>query len=179
MLYVDGRVYLAHEWEICDSRSIDLYYKVIEAGFVGEDNGMGIVATHGGAEKQGNTNVNAVSGIRMRLIRLVLAQQMGVHHEGLMGGVVSLEIGSALDALDHHIGRVGHGQAIVARGVHQGVGHLHGIVGIGHREVQVEVMAQRVAHRMQQDGLSPPLYMVTRLKVGIRRYGKGESAREG
>ena len=74
MLYVDGRVYLAHEWEICDSGSIDLYYKVIETSVVRKDDGMGIVATHGGAERQGNTNVNAVSGIRMWLIFLVLAQ---------------------------------------------------------------------------------------------------------
>lgn len=74
MLYVDGRVYLAREWKPGDGASTHLHYKVIEAGFVGEDDGMGIVATHGGAEKQGNTNVNAVSGIRMWLIFLVLAQ---------------------------------------------------------------------------------------------------------
>ena len=58
MLYVDGRVYFAHEREICDGVPIDLYYKVIETSVVGKDDGMGIVATHGGAGKDA-TNVMA------------------------------------------------------------------------------------------------------------------------
>lgn len=61
MLYVDGRVYFAHEWEICDGVPIDLYYKVIETSVVRKDDGMGIVATHGGAGKD-ETNVKADFG---------------------------------------------------------------------------------------------------------------------
>ena len=37
MLYVNGRVYLAREWKPGDGASTHLHYKVIEAGFVGED----------------------------------------------------------------------------------------------------------------------------------------------
>ena len=61
VLYVDGRVYLAREWKPGDGASTHLHYKVIEAGFVGEDDGMGIVATHGGAEKD-KSNVKADLG---------------------------------------------------------------------------------------------------------------------
>ena len=55
MFYVDGRVYLTHEWEVSDGGTIDFYNKVVEMGFVGKDDGMRIVATHGSAGKD-NTN---------------------------------------------------------------------------------------------------------------------------
>ena len=61
MLYVDGRVYFAHEWKPGDGASTHLHYKVIEASVVRKDDGMGIVATHGGAGKD-ETNVKADFG---------------------------------------------------------------------------------------------------------------------